>query len=79
MCELDNEVFVCSNCQKQFDHTQGSWPKCTKDGKLRVIFERADADEDSYGNYILIQPKQRAKINLLIHLDYLERLFIFDV
>lgn len=25
--ELDNEIFTCMYCKKQFDVTQGTWPQ----------------------------------------------------
>jgi len=33
---LDDEVFTCQCCKKQFDHTQGSWPMYTWDGEMVV-------------------------------------------
>lgn len=45
--ELSSEIFVCYNCNKSFDITQVSWPKITKQGKFRVLFEKVDG-EDSY-------------------------------
>lgn len=38
-CELDNELFTCCQCKKEFDHTQGTWLPISEEEKTRMLSE----------------------------------------
>lgn len=36
-CELDEVVFTCNVCRKEFDHTQGTWLPIGEEKKSMVV------------------------------------------
>lgn len=42
------ELYQCSDCGKMFTEQQGSWPKVTHQGTLRIVFYAFDRDEHLY-------------------------------